>query len=109
MVGQSAEAAPVKALAAMRSISSRYRHGMGAAFSAGCQTRRPLMNGNIFNSKGTRVAVVVGPEIFDLSGKKLFDLKGKNIYRLSGELVGHLNDASGSAKRLDKATDRLFS
>ncbi|MEH2505940.1 hypothetical protein V1290_004751 [Bradyrhizobium sp. AZCC 1578] len=67
------------------------------------------MNGNIFNSKGTRVAVVVGPEIFDLSGKKLFDLKGKNIYRLSGELVGHLSDASGSAKRLDKATDRLFS
>lgn len=67
------------------------------------------MNGNIVNSKGIRVGVVVGSHIFDHSGNKLYDLKGTRIYRLSGELIGHLNDASGSEKRLDKATDRLFS
>jgi hypothetical protein len=52
---------------------------------------------------------VIGPAIFDLSGNKLYDLKGTKSYRLSGELVGHPNDASGSEKRLDKASDRLFS
>jgi len=66
------------------------------------------VKGNIFNSKGIHVGVLVGREIFDRSGTKLYDLKGINIYRLSGELIGHLNDASGSDKRLDKATDRLF-
>ncbi|OKO66962.1 hypothetical protein AC629_43245 [Bradyrhizobium sp. NAS80.1] len=66
------------------------------------------MNGNIFNSKGIHVAVIVGREIFAPNGTKLYDLKGINIYRLSGELIGHLNEASGSDKRLDKATDRLF-
>jgi hypothetical protein len=66
------------------------------------------MNGNIFNSKGIHVGVVTGAEIFDLTGKKLYDLKGVNIYRMSGELVGHLNDAHGSEKRLDRSTDRLF-
>ncbi len=66
------------------------------------------MTGNIFNSNGVRVGVIVGGEIFDRNGAKLYDLKGTNIYRVSGELVGHLNDASGSDKRLDKATDRLF-
>jgi hypothetical protein len=66
------------------------------------------MNGNIFNSEGIHVAVVLGPNIFDLSGKKLYTLKGVNIYRPSGELVGHLNDARGSEKRLDRSTDRLF-
>jgi hypothetical protein len=40
--------------------------------------------------------------MFDLSGKKVYDLKGVNIYRLSGELVGHLIDARGSDKRLDR-------
>lgn len=67
------------------------------------------MTGNIFNSKGMHVAVIEGREIFDRHGTKLYDLKGINIYRLSGELIGHLNDATGSDKRLDKATDRLFS
>jgi len=67
------------------------------------------VNGDIFDSKGFHVGVVIGPAIFDLKGKKLYDLKGSNIYRLSGELVGHLNDTSGSERRLDKATDRLFS
>jgi hypothetical protein len=63
----------------------------------------------ILNSNGIRVGVVRGPDICDLAGKKLYTLKGVNIYRLSGELVGHLNDATGSEKRLDRSTDRLFS
>ena len=66
------------------------------------------MTGNIFNSNGIRVAVMQGPDVFDLTGKKLYILKGGNIYRLSGELVGHLSDARGSGKRLDRSTDRLF-
>jgi sporulation protein YlmC with PRC-barrel domain len=66
------------------------------------------MNGNIFNSKGIHVGVVNGAAIFDLKGEKLYNLKGVNIYRMSGELVGHLNDAHGSEKRLDRSTDRLF-
>ena len=67
-----------------------------------------LVNGNIFNSEGIFVSVVHGHEIFDLTGKKIYDLKGVNIYRLSGELVGHLSDARGSERRLDRSTDRLF-
>ena len=39
------------------------------------------MNGDIFDSKGFHVGVVIGPAIFDLKGKKLYDLKGTNIYR----------------------------
>jgi hypothetical protein len=66
-----------------------------------------MMAGNILNSQGTRVAMVVGSEIYDLADKKLYDLKGSNIYLLSGELVGHLN-ANGSDKRLARSTDRLF-
>ena len=66
------------------------------------------MNGNLFNSQGTHVGVVDGAAIFDLKGQKLYELKGINIYRLSGELVGHLNDAPGSERRLDRSTDRLF-
>jgi hypothetical protein len=68
-----------------------------------------VVNGNIFNSKGVRVAVVSGSTIFDLSGNEIYNLKGTKIYRLTGELIGHLNDASGSEKRLDKVADRLFS
>jgi hypothetical protein len=67
------------------------------------------MKADIFNSRGIHVGVVEGSAIFDLSGNKLYDLKGTKIYRLSGELVGHLNDPRGSERRLDKATDRLFS
>ena len=66
------------------------------------------MSGEILNSEGIRVAVVRGREIFDLTGKKLYLLKGVNIYRPSGELVGHLSDARGSEKRLDRSTDKLF-
>jgi hypothetical protein len=54
------------------------------------------MSGNIFNSNGTHV-------------QELYHLKGINIYRLSGELIGHLNGAQGSDKRLDRSTDKLFS
>jgi len=66
------------------------------------------MSSNILNSNGTHVGVVNGAAIFDLKGQKLYNLKGINIYRLSGELVGHLSDAQGSEKRLDRSTDRLF-
>jgi len=52
--------------------------------------------------------VVVGDEVFGLKGQKLYDLKGSNIYKLNGDLVGHLSDARGAEKRLDKATDKLF-
>ena len=66
------------------------------------------MDGNIFNSQGVRVAIVLGPAIFDLKGKKLYDLRGINIYKLSGELVGHLANAQSADKHLDKAADKLF-
>ena len=67
------------------------------------------MNGNIFNSKGVYVGVVVDDEVFGLKGQKLYDLKGSNIYKLNGDLVGHLPDEKrGEKKRLDKATDKLF-
>ena len=67
------------------------------------------MDGNIFNSRGVRVAIILGPAIFDLKGKKLYDLRGINIYKLSGELLGHLANAEGTDRHLDKATDKLFS
>jgi hypothetical protein len=66
------------------------------------------MNGKIFNSQGIHVGVVVGDEVFGLKGQKLYDLKGSNIYKLNGDLVGHLPDARGVEKHLDKATDKLF-
>jgi sporulation protein YlmC with PRC-barrel domain len=66
------------------------------------------VNGNIVNSKGVHVGVVVGDEVFGLKGQKLYDLKGSNIYKLNGDLVGHLSDADRAEKRLDKATDKLF-
>jgi sporulation protein YlmC with PRC-barrel domain len=67
-----------------------------------------VVNGNIFNSKGVHVGVVVDNAVFGLKGQKLYDLKGSNIYKLNGDLVGHLADAHGKEKRLDKATDKLF-
>ena len=66
------------------------------------------MNGNIFNSEGVHVAMVMDDAVFSLKGQKLYDLKGSNIYKLNGDLVGHLLDARGVKKRLDKATDKLF-
>jgi hypothetical protein len=67
------------------------------------------MDGKIFNSQGVHVATVRGPSIFSLRGEKLYDLRGTNIYKPSGELVGHLANESASGRRLDKATDKLFS
>jgi hypothetical protein len=69
---------------------------------------RPIVDRKIFNSRGALVAIAVGPAILDLKGKKLYDLRGINIYKLSGELVGHLANALGTDKHLDKATDKLF-
>jgi hypothetical protein len=66
------------------------------------------VNGNIFNSKGVHVGVVMKGAVFGLQGQKLYDLRGSNIYKLNGDLVGHLPDARGEKKRLDKATDKLF-
>ena len=70
--------------------------------------RTSVVNGNILNSKGVHVGVVVDDEVFNLKGQKLYDLKGSNIYKLNGDLVGHLSDARSAVKRLDKATDKLF-
>jgi hypothetical protein len=67
------------------------------------------MGGNIFNSSGARVGMVMGGEIFGLKGRKLYDLKGSKIYQLNGDLVGHFSDPRGAEKLLDKATDKLFS
>jgi hypothetical protein len=61
-----------------------------------------MMAGNILNSQGTRVAMVVGSEIYDLAGKKLYDLKGSNIYLLSGELVGHFERLGQASCSLDR-------
>jgi hypothetical protein len=70
---------------------------------------RRAMDGNIFNSSGDHVGVVLGPSIFDLRGQRIYDLKGIKVYKLSGELVGHLPaDARNSERRLDKSTDKLF-
>jgi hypothetical protein len=34
------------------------------------------VNGNILNSKGIHVGVVIGNEVFGLKGQRLYDLKG---------------------------------
>jgi hypothetical protein len=66
------------------------------------------VDGNILNSKGVHVGVVRGDAIFGPKGQKLYELRGLNIYNLNGDLVGHLSDARGKEKRLDKTTDKLF-
>jgi hypothetical protein len=66
------------------------------------------VNGSIFNSKGVLVGVIMDDEVFSLKGQKLYDLKGSSIYKLNGDLIGHLPEARGEKKRLDKATDKLF-
>jgi len=68
-----------------------------------------LMDGAIFDSKGRRLAVVIGSSIFDLNGRKLYDLKGTQVYKLFGELVGHIPvDARSSERPLTKSADKLF-
>jgi hypothetical protein len=65
------------------------------------------MDGSIFCGQGKRIAVVIGPSIFDLNGQKLYDLKSTKIYKLSGVLVGHIPlDARSSDRRLDKSPNR---
>jgi hypothetical protein len=86
----------------------RYRPSTSAAFAEGHLDGRSVVNGNIFNSRGVHVGVVLGDAVFGLQGQRLYDLKGSNIYKLNGDLVGHLSDARGAEKRLDKATDKLF-
>jgi hypothetical protein len=66
------------------------------------------MDGNIFDSEGRQVAIVQAGSIYDLNGRKLYDLRGLKIYKITGELIGHLS-SSGSERRLDKGTDKLFS
>jgi hypothetical protein len=66
------------------------------------------MDGKIFNSAGTYVAVLRGESLHDLTGRKLYELKSNRIYRLSGELVGHLERREGSVMRLHKSADGLF-
>ena len=66
------------------------------------------MNGNILNSEGVRVAVVTGHDVYSLRGQKLYILRGANLYKLNGDLVGHLANAGGAEKHLDKVTDLLF-
>jgi hypothetical protein len=76
----------------------------------GTSIGRSVVNGNIFNSSGIRVGVVIDNEVFGLGGQKLYDLRGSKIYKLNGDLVGHLPDARGKEKkRLDKIIDKLFS
>ena len=66
------------------------------------------MTGNIINSKGTSVGMIVGSAIFDLRGHKLHVLRGVNIYKPSGELVRHLSDAHSGGARLNRLADKLF-
>jgi hypothetical protein len=87
---------------------SRYLRPTSAAFAVGHLDSRSVVNCNIFNSKGIHVAMVTGDAVFGLQGQKLCDLKGSNVYKLNGDLVGHLPDTRDAAKRLDKATDKLF-
>src|SRR5712675_963000 len=70
--------------------------------------RTSVVNGNILNSKGVHVGVVVDDEVFNLKGQKLYDLKGSNIYKLNGDLVGHLSDARGAEKRWTKQPTSCF-
>jgi hypothetical protein len=97
----------------MSSDLSRYRRPTGAAFAAGPLDRTSVVNGNIINSKGVHVGVVVGDEVFGLKGQKLYDLKGSNIYKLNGDLVGHLSNARrgeafGQSNRQAVSVDLIF-
>jgi hypothetical protein len=66
------------------------------------------VDGKIFNSAGTYVAVMRGNAVHDLNGRKVYELKGTKIYKLSGELVGHLERRDGSEVRLNRSMDGLF-
>lgn len=66
------------------------------------------VDGKIFNSSGTYVAVMRENAVHDLNGRRLYELRGTKIYKLSGELVGHLQPHSGADARLSKSMDTLF-
>jgi hypothetical protein len=66
------------------------------------------LDGKIFNSSGTYVAVMRANAVHDLNGRKVYELKGTRIYKLSGELVGHLERRDGADARLNKSMDSLF-
>jgi hypothetical protein len=66
------------------------------------------VDGKIFNSSGTYVAVMRDNAVLDLNGRKVHELKGTRIYKLSGELIGHLERRNGSDARLSKSMDTLF-
>jgi len=66
------------------------------------------VDGKIFNSAGTFVAVMRGDAVHNLDGRKVYELKGTKIYKLSGELVGHIDRREGADARLSKSTDALF-
>jgi hypothetical protein len=66
------------------------------------------MDGNIFNSKGVHVGVVMRNEVFGLKGQKLYDLKGSNIYKLNGDFVDHLSVAHGTEKLWTKQPTSFF-
>ena len=70
--------------------------------------KEQTVDGKIFNSSGTYVAVMRGNAVHDLNGRKTYELKGTKIYKLSGELVGHLEHRSGADIRLGKSMDTLF-
>jgi hypothetical protein len=52
------------------------------------------VNGNIFDSKGVHVGVVMGDAVFGLKGQKLYGLMGSNIYKLNGDLVQHFRSSN---------------
>jgi hypothetical protein len=67
------------------------------------------VNGNVLNSQGVHVGVVMGDEVFGLKGQKLYDLKGSKIYKLNGDLVGHLSDARGAEKAFGQSNRQAVS
>jgi hypothetical protein len=58
------------------------------------------VNGNIFNSKGVHVGVVMDDAVFSLKGQKLYDLKGSNIYKLNGDLARPIREGTVFLVRL---------
>ena len=70
--------------------------------------KEQVVDGKIFNSSGTYVAVMRGNAVHDLNGRKVYELKGTKIYKLSGELVGHLERREGAEVRLNRSMDGLF-
>lgn len=75
---------------------------------AGRPAKERIVDGKIFNSSGTYVAVMRDNAVHDLNGRKVYELKGTKIYRLSGELVGHLERREGPDARLSRSMDTLF-